>query len=89
MTSIHSPEESEFVTNLAGQDVWLGLKVNSENQSASETSWPDGSLVTYRNWSESDPASQHVGKLGILEVSGGWTFVASNALFPYVCETGK
>ena len=81
------------MTKLAGQDVWLGLRINSGNQKANDIWWSDGSLVTYTNWSESDPTNQHAGELGILQVggtiTGGWKFVSYNASFPYVCKKGR
>ena len=90
MASINSIEENEFLTELVDQDVWLGLRVDSVNDTA-VVSWVDGSPVTYTNWTESDPSYQH--ELGILRVrgaqTGGWDYVSYNTSFPYVCKKGR
>ena len=93
VTSISSMEENEFVSELAGQDIWLGLRIDSRNQTANDTWWSDRRPVTYRNWSGSDPNHQHSGELGILRVGGAqtgrWEHVFYNASFPYVCKKGR
>ena len=82
LTSINSIKENEFVTNLAGQDVWLGLKSDSSIR------WLDGSPVTYINWN----GSNHADEFGVLQSggtqSGEWEYVSNNASFSYVCKRG-
>ena len=93
VTSIASMKENEFVTELAGQDVWLGLRSNSGKQTADDTWWSDSSPLTYHNWSESDRSHRHPSELGILQVggeqTGRWGYELSNASFPYVCKKGR
>ena len=90
VTSVNSVNESDFLTELVDQDVWLGLRIDSVNNTAI-VSWLDSSPVTYTNWSGSDPNYQH--ELGVLRAggtqTGGWEYVSYNSSFPYVCKKGR
>uniref|UniRef100_A0AC34PWY4 C-type lectin domain-containing protein n=1 Tax=Panagrolaimus sp. JU765 TaxID=591449 RepID=A0AC34PWY4_9BILA len=70
LTSIHSPEEDEFIVGLshcgvtftgAGdsgflQDTWIGLYTKTSRPG--EYSWSDGTTVNYVNWRPSQPNAQ-------------------------------
>ena len=90
VTSINSMEENEFMTELVDQDVWLGLRIDSWNQTANDVWWSDSSPVTYANWSR---GYSNYGQAGILRSRGadigGWESVPNNASFPFVCKKGR
>ena len=101
LVTLHSPEENQFVQNLAfavvpsGDRVWIGA---TDSKAAADTScsgptdygWVTGEPATYTNWSNnscgcSNGCCEHRGVMGS---DGTWRDRCGLIVFPYVCEVG-
>ncbi len=88
LVTISSPEENDFVSNLAKSNlIWLGF-TDSETYGASEGNWRwiTGEIVTYTNWKVGEPNNLNDEDYAHMYSDGFWNDADPGSNRFYICE---
>lgn len=90
LASVSSNEENIFLTQLSGQDVWIGLNGFVPVKTGYPV-WSDSTPVSFMSWLPGEPNRSSITVLQVASGGqGSWKSVSCfNSSFPYICQKGN